>query len=58
MAGAQRPKMPFGQSILPVLPLVLSIVIAICSALRSRYPVGDGSAAIVRSMLLKSRRVR
>jgi hypothetical protein len=30
----------------------------ICSALRSPYPAGDGSAAIFRSMPANSRRVR
>lgn len=35
-----------------------SIVIEICSALRSPYPAGDGSAATFRRMPANSRRVR
>jgi len=34
------------------------VIIEICSALHSPYPAGDGSIAILRSMLPKSRRVR
>jgi hypothetical protein len=34
------------------------LVTEICSALRATYPAGGGSAAILRSMLAKSRRVR
>jgi hypothetical protein len=37
-------------------PCVPRVVIGICSALRSPYPAGDGSAAIFRSMLPKGRR--
>jgi|HubBroStandDraft_1064217.scaffolds.fasta_scaffold2074147_1 hypothetical protein len=35
-----------------------SVVIEICSALRSSYPDGDGSAVIFRSMPANNRRVR
>ena len=35
-----------------------SVIIAICSALRSPYPAGDGSGGSFRSILANSRRVR
>jgi hypothetical protein len=38
-------------------PYAHNVAIAICRVLHSHYPAGDGSIAILRSMLPKSRRV-
>jgi hypothetical protein len=50
--------MPFPERFRRHFALRPSVVIEICSALRSRYPAGDGSIAILCNMLPKSRRVR
>jgi hypothetical protein len=48
----------FSDQVLTHFNLRLSIVTEICSALRSPYPAGDGSAAIFRSIPANNRRVR
>jgi len=57
--GIKHPKLTlFQPSFQTLIPLPLYLVTEICSALRAAYPAGGGSAAILRSMLAKSRRVR
>src|ERR1700694_1482281 len=59
-SGGQRNagRCPFSERFRRHFSLRPSAVIEICSALRSPYPAGDGSAAIFRSMPANSRRVR
>jgi hypothetical protein len=59
-SGGQRNagRCPFSERFRRHFSLRPSVVIEICSALRSPYPAGDGSAAIFRSMPANSRRVR
>jgi hypothetical protein len=56
---SQSPKLPLSRPIPPTLSLPpTSLVAEICFGLRLAYPAGDGSPAILDSMLAKSRLVR
>jgi len=46
LVGTQRPEIPFFERFRRRFSLSPSVVIEICSALRSRYPTGDDSATI------------
>jgi hypothetical protein len=56
--GSSKRRCPFSERFRRHFSLRPSVVIEICSALHSPYPAGNGSAAIFRSMLANSRRVR
>jgi hypothetical protein len=58
LAGTQRPECPFSERFRRHFSLRPSVIIEICSALRSSYPAGDGSIAILGSMPPNKRRVR
>src|ERR1700694_3104542 len=58
LVGTQRLEMSFLRTVPRHFPCAPSVVIEICSAPHSPYPIGAGSATILRSMPLNSRRVR